>query len=377
MPGRSIRVARIAGIPVGISPWWLVVLVGFTWVLGDSYFPEAVPGIAPVAAYSLGLATVLLLFASILAHEFGHALVARRYGIEVEEIDLWLLGGVARMSGEAHEPIQELNYSLAGPAVTAVVAAVFGAADALLPGSASAELRALIEYQVYVNVAILVLNLLPAFPLDGGRALRALLWRHSGDLERATRRAAAIGTGFGYVMIGLGIVDFITGGPTGLWFALIGYFIVSAARQEAAGVQARATLGGLTAGALMSRPVPAIPATTPVSEAAAGPLLAGRDPAHPVTDADGRAIGLIATSELLSLARDGAGAGQVGTYADRDPGLLVRAGENVAEVLSRPAFARNGRAVVVDEQGRPLGLLSISDLSQVVRARERGGSPAA
>ncbi len=303
--------------------------------------------------------------------------MARRYGIEVEEIDLWLLGGVARMSGEAHDPVQELNYSLAGPAVTAVVAAVFGAADALLPGSASAELRALVEYQVYVNVAILVLNLLPAFPLDGGRALRALLWRHSGDLGQATRRAAAIGTGFGYVMIGLGIVDFITGGPTGLWFALIGYFIVSAARQEAAGVAARATLGGLTAGALMSRPVPAIPATTAVSDAAAGPLLAGGDPAHPVTDADGRAIGLIATAELLSLARDGDGAGPEGTYADRDPGLLVRAGENVAEVLSRPAFARNGRAVVVDEQGRPLGLLSISDLSRVVRAREAGGGAAA
>ena len=104
MPGRSYRIARIAGIPVGVSPWWLAIVVLFTWALGSSYYPEVISGIAPLAAYALGLASVLLLFLSILAHEFGHAIVARRHGIEIEEIDLWLLGGVSRMRGEAHEP---------------------------------------------------------------------------------------------------------------------------------------------------------------------------------------------------------------------------------------------------------------------------------
>ena len=133
MPGRSIRIARIAGIPVGVSPWWLVIVALITWSLGASYFPEVLHGIAPGASYALGLASALLLFASILAHEFGHAIVARRHGIEVEEIDLWLLGGVSRMHGEAHDPSDELRYALAGPAVTALISACFGVVLLALP----------------------------------------------------------------------------------------------------------------------------------------------------------------------------------------------------------------------------------------------------
>ena len=126
MPGRSLKVARIAGIPVGISPWWLAIVALITWSLGAGYYPVEVKGIASLASYGLGLASVLLLFASILAHEFGHALVARRRGVQIEEIDLWLLGGVSRMKGQPKTPGDELAFALAGPVVTAVIAAVFG-----------------------------------------------------------------------------------------------------------------------------------------------------------------------------------------------------------------------------------------------------------
>ena len=127
MPGRSIRIARIAGIPVGISPLWLIIVALITWSLGAGYYPSEVHGITTAGSYALGLASALLLFASILAHEFGHALVARRRGVQIEEIDLWLLGGVARMSGQPKTAEDELHFALAGPAVTAVVAALFGA----------------------------------------------------------------------------------------------------------------------------------------------------------------------------------------------------------------------------------------------------------
>jgi len=237
MPGRSFRIARIAGIPVGVSPWWLVIVVFFTWALGSSYFPEEVPGIAPGVAYALGLASVLLLFASILAHEFGHALVARRHGIEVEEIDLWLLGGVSRMRGDAHNPEDELRYALAGPAVTAVIAACFGVAALLLPASTPAVVRALIVYQALVNGLILIFNLLPAFPLDGGRVLRSLLWQRSGDVGRSTETAASVGRGFGYLMIFLGALEVVGGAPEGLWLALVGFFLVMAAGAQSVGAQ--------------------------------------------------------------------------------------------------------------------------------------------
>ena len=368
MPGKSFRIARIAGIPVGVSPWWLVIVALFTWVLGESYFPEVIHGIAPATSYALGLLSVLLLFVSILAHEFGHALVARRYGIEIEEIDLWLLGGVSRMRGEAHRPQDELRYAIAGPAVTAVIAACFAAAALALPPTAPAVLRALVEYQAYVNIAILVLNLLPAFPLDGGRVLRALLWQRSGRLGPATETAVRVGRGFGYVMIGLGVVEFLSGQPMGLWLALIGFFIVSAAGQQAMGARVKAALSGVRAEQLMSSPSISIPATTSVAQAATDYFMRYRRTAFPVIDANGRAIGMVSVAQLESQKLMRHGERSVEEIVDRDPGLLVAADDDVAQLLERPAFARVGRVVVVDDERRPIGVVSITDVQRMLRA---------
>ena len=161
MPGRSVRVARIAGISVGISPLWLIVVALITWSLGAGYYPSEVHGITTAGSYALGLVSALLPFASILAHEFGHALVARRRGVHVDEIDLWRFGGAARMSGEPRTAEDELHFALTGPAVTAVVAVVFGALAMALPSSAPAALRALVSYQVQINLLILGFNLVP------------------------------------------------------------------------------------------------------------------------------------------------------------------------------------------------------------------------
>ncbi len=188
MPGRSFKIARIAGIPVRISPWWVLIVALFTWSLGTDYYPVEVKGISAPAAYGLGLGSVLLLFASILAHEFGHALVARRRGVVVEEIDLWMLGGISQMRGQPKTADDELLYAIAGPAVTAAIGLVFGLAWVLLPASAPEAVRALIVYETEVNASIFLFNLIPAFPLDGGRVLRAALWRHSGDMSRPPKR---------------------------------------------------------------------------------------------------------------------------------------------------------------------------------------------
>jgi Zn-dependent protease/predicted transcriptional regulator len=368
MPGRSLRLTRIAGIPVGVSPWWLVIVALITWSLGASYFPEVVHGISPAASYALGLASALLLFASILAHEFGHAIVARRHGIEVEGIDLWLLGGVSRMRGEAHDPDDELRYALAGPAVTAVIAACFGVAALLLPSSTPAVVRALVEYQALVNGLILVFNLLPAFPLDGGRVLRALLWRRSGDIARSTETAASVGRGFGYVMIFLGLLEFLGGAPEGLWLALIGFFIVMAAGAQAVGAQVQAALSGVHASELMSAPVVSIPERTPAAQAGADWFLPYRYTSFPVVDEQGRAVGLVSVKQIEALTRQQRAARLVSEIADRDPELMVTGDEDVARLLERPAFARVGRAVVVDEPGRPVGLVSITDVQRTLRA---------
>lgn len=368
MSGRSLRIGRIAGIPVGVSPWWLVIVALITWSLGASYFPEVVHGISPGVSYALGLASALLLFASILAHEFGHALVARRHGIEVEEIDLWLLGGVSRMRGEAHDPRDELRYALAGPAVTAVIAAAFGLALALLPSSTPGTVRALVEYQVLVNGLIFVFNLLPAFPLDGGRVLRSLLWRRSGEIGRSTETAAGIGRGFGYVLIALGALAFVGGAVEGLWLALIGFFLVMASGEQARGAQVQAALSGVHVSDLMSTPVVSIPERTSAARAGTDYFLPYRYTSFPVVDERGRAVGLVSMAQLEALAPAQRAVARVLDIADRDPQLTVAEDEDVARLLERPAFARHGRAVVVDQSGRPVGLVSITDVQRSLRA---------
>jgi Zn-dependent protease len=368
MPGRSLRLGRIAGIPVGVSPWWLVIVALITWSLGASYFPDSVHGISPAAAYALGLLSALLLFASILAHEFGHAIVARRHGIEIEEIDLWLLGGVSRMRGEAHEPGDELRYAIAGPAVTALIAAAFGAAALLLPSSTPATVRALVEYQAFVNALILVFNLLPAFPLDGGRVLRSLLWRSSGELDRSTETAARVGRSFGYLMIFLGGLELLSGAPTGLWLGLIGLFIVVAAGEQATAARVQAVLSGVQARELMSTPPVSIPASTPIGDAGRDYFLPYRYTSFPVVDEPGRAVGLVSLAQLEALGTRPRSAGTVLEIADRDPEVLVAEDEDVARLLRRPAFMRAGRAVVIDPARRPVGLVSITDVQRALRA---------
>ena len=372
MPGRSIRIARIAGIPVGVSPLWLIVVGLITWSLGAGYYPGEVHGITPVASYALGLASALLLFASILAHEFGHALVARRRGMKIEEIDLWLLGGMARMSGQPKTAEDELRFALAGPGVTAVVAAVFAALALALPGSAPAGLRALIGYQLQINLLILGFNLVPAFPLDGGRVARALMWRHSGDIVAATNRAAGLGRAFGYVLIGSGMLLAFGGAPGGLWLAVIGVFLVFAASAERLHEQLVTRFTGIPAAELMSHPAISIPSEWTLAQAHEY-FARYRYTAFPVTDKAGRAVGMLSIDHLSRTPRARWTTTSAGQRADRDPALLVGAQEDVGHLLEQPAFARIGRAAVIDDEGRPLGVVSLTDIERAIRASGLGG----
>lgn len=304
MRGRNVRIGRIAGIPVGISPWWLLIVALLTWSLAAVYFPHAAPGLGEAATLALALASVLSLFAGILAHEFAHALVARRAGVEIEEIDLWLLGGVARMRGRPAAARDELRFSLAGPAVTVVLAGAFAVPALALHPSA---LQAFVAYQARANVAIALFNLLPALPLDGGRAARALLWRHTGDFVRATLVSARAGRWTGFGLIYLGLVATLGGLVIGLWLAMIGLFLLAAATAEQRLAELMRAFAGVSAEDVMSAP----------DQAAGGP------------------------SELQ-----------------------VRADTPVTSLLDQQAFLAAGRAVVVDEARRPLGVVALAELER-------------
>jgi len=364
---RSLRIGRLAGIPIGVQPLWLAIVALITWSLGAVYYPEEVPGIATGAAYALGLGSALLLFASILLHELGHSVVARRHGVEIEEIDLWLLGGVARMKGYPKTAGDELRFALAGPAVTLLIALGFGALLAALPASTPDALRAVVEYQLFVNTAILVFNLLPAFPLDGGRVARALIWQRRGDLARATAAAATIGRGFGYAMIAFGLLGTAAGAVGGLWFAVIGFFVIVAAKAEEGGLKVRTAFAGREAGRFMSFPAVAVPARISVADAIEDYFVKHRYTAFPVVE-DGRPVGLIDIQHVERVPAERRAETTVREAAVSDPGLVVGEHQDVAELLEQPAFQRTGRAIVDTERG--LGIVSTTDVNRALRALE-------
>jgi Zn-dependent protease len=367
---RSVRIARIAGIPVGISPWWLVIVALLTYSLGVGYFPDRAPGLPAVASAALALAAVMLLFAGILAHEFAHALVARRAGVEIVEIDLWLLGGVARMRNQPRRASDELRFALAGPALTLVLALVFGAIAWGLTPAAPAALRAFVAYQFQVNLAIALFNLLPALPLDGGRAARAVLWRRTGDLRRATVLAARGGRWIAYALIFLGVLAVFVGAFGGLWMAIVGLFLIVAASAEQQQVELEVALRGVTARELMSVPAVPLPEDLPVRDALA-PIRATGYAAFPVVDRSGAVVGMLPAAGAVSASGDHT----VGALADRDPELLLGPDDPVVVLLGRPAFARLGRAVVIDDRARPIGILSVSDLRRYVDSGRDAGAP--
>jgi CBS domain-containing protein len=195
-------------------------------------------------------------------------------------------------------------------------------------------------------------------------------------MQRATATAANVGRGFGYVLVALGALEFLGGAPTGLWLALIGFFIVVAAGSQAAGAQVQAALSGVHARELMSSPVVSIPGRASAAEAGVEYFLPYRYTAFPVIDDDGRAVGVLSLDRLETLTRAERPRRWVREIAERDPGLLVGEDEDVARMLERPAFARVGRAAVVDGLGVPVGLLSITDVQRALRASQLTGRPA-
>jgi Zn-dependent protease len=373
MPGGSVRIGHLAGIPIGINPLWLLIVGLITWSLGASYYPDQVSGIAPAAAYALGLASALLLFASIVLHELGHAVVARRRGVAIEGIDLWLLGGVSKLRGSPHGPGDELRYAAAGPAVTLLIALGFGIVVLALPAGTPRALRAVLEYQLYVNALILAFNLLPAFPLDGGRILRAAVWARVGEMARATSIAATVGRGFAYGFILLGLLAALQGAPGGLWLSLIGLFLAFAGRAEESAQQLRRTLGGHQAGELMAYPAVVIPAELTI-EAATDAFARHRYRSFPVSDR-GRVLGLLSIDRVEALDPSRRGSTLVGDLAETDPDLFVDESADVAELLERPAFQKLGRAIVITDRGS-VGILSITEVQRAVRALRLGAGSA-
>ncbi|MSQ25947.1 MAG: site-2 protease family protein [Dehalococcoidia bacterium] len=256
----SIRLGRILGIPIGLHYTWFVVFVLVTGMLATSYFPDAYPGWSNVQYYGIALITSLIFFASIVAHELGHSIVAMRNGIRVKSITLFVFGGVAQISKEADRPRVEFTIAIAGPLVSAALGGLFIGLYFLVR-DASDPAAALCFYLGEINLSVAIFNMIPGFPLDGGRVFRSLVWAVRGNFVRATRISAGLGRGIGYLFIigGLIVVLWRHDLVSGLWIAFIGWFLENAASASYQQVAAREALSGVRVEEIMTPDPPIIP----------------------------------------------------------------------------------------------------------------------
>lgn len=370
----SIRFGRIGGVAVGAHWSLLVVAALLTWSMATVTLPADAPGAPAVAYWVAGAVAAVAFLGGVLAHELGHAAVARRHGVGVEGITLWVLGGVARLEGQARTPDDELRIALAGPAVSVALAAS-SAAGAVMAGWLGLPrlVAAVLGWLALVNAVLAGFNLMPAAPLDGGRVLAAVLWRRTGDAVLARQRAARAGRTFGRVLVVLGIVQALLGLAAGLWLALVGWFIVVAARAEEEGEAVREAFAGVTV-AEVAGPTTAAPAAWTVAEVVRYLVAGSRAPAYPVVDVAGRPVGMITLAQLREVEPARWTATPVASLAA--PPLVVGAGEPVLAVVER---MRGRPAVVVDAEGRTVGLLTMADLASAVERlglqRRLGGHP--
>jgi len=286
----TIRAGTVSGIRVGIHWSVLVIWSLLTWSLATTALPEDAPGRSDLAYWAAAAAAAAVLLACLLAHEVSHAVAARRSGVPTESITLWALGGVAALREQPRTARAALRIAAVGPLASLLLAGAFalgtlgaGAVDA--PELATAVLR----WLAAVNLLLGLFNLLPGLPLDGGRVLHALLWWRTGERDRSTRTAAAMGRGLGYVLVGLGAVQLLSGWAQGMWTALIGWFLVNAAAMEAAAPASEAALAGVRVRDAMT-PHPDVVRDDLTLDALVAEMLARGHVSFPVVDAAGDTV---------------------------------------------------------------------------------------
>jgi Zn-dependent protease/CBS domain-containing protein len=372
--GSSVRLGRIAGIEFGVNWSWLVVFALIVWTLASAIFPSTNPGLSKGTHIAMAIVAAFLFFASILLHEFGHALQARREGIEIDGITLWLFGGVARCKGSFRSAGAEFRVAIAGPLVSLALGALF-VGIALIPGIPSA-VDGVVSWLGYINLTLLVFNLIPAPPLDGGRVLHSALWRRRGDFVWATRVAANVGRGFGYLLIAGGIAMFIFQSSfSGAWLAFLGWFLLNAATSEARYLLTQQALNGLRVRDVMTpNPVVVTPDTT-LGEFMDNVMISQRHTTYPVVE-DGKPVGLLPFRCVANVPR---GEWDVRRVRDclisLDKVPLLREDEDAVDAVAELTQSAGGHGLVVSNGGLA-GIISTSDLTRALEARRRRTAPA-
>jgi Zn-dependent protease len=388
MGGHSYKLARLFGIRIGVHASWFLILFLFIFWLQEPV-RDSLRG-DETGAYAVTVGMAMAFFGSIVVHEIGHALAARHAGIEVTGIDLFFFGGMMRMSRDTETPGQEFRVAAAGPAVTLLVTLAAGAGALALSDLDTAVDAAqfstpekvgagtlLLSWLAVVNAGLFAFNLIPAYPLDGGRIARAAAWRVSGDRDRGTRFAAAIGQGFSWLLIAGGIAWAASGEVfNGVWTMALGWLIGQAARAAVAQTRFSERLRGVTVADLMDDEPVTIPATLYAARAFEEFFLRYGYEWFAVTEGDGRLVGAAHRPAVEHAVEKEGGSMPMRELVPRDSADegRIRDTATLEMLLGSQALRRQGALMAVDENGRLKGVVT---LEQVTRALQNKLAPQA
>lgn len=372
MWGRALEVGRLAGIELRIDPSWFLVAALLTWSLATGYFPDLLPGAGAAMLVLAGLVGMLGLFGSLLLHELSHAVVARRSGIRVRSITLFLFGGVAEMASEPPSAGAEARVALAGPlASLALAAAAYGLWGAAVFLGAGPLGAAVLLYLALANLVLAVFNMLPAFPLDGGRVLRAFLWWRGGDLHRATTGATRVSRWIAYGLIAFGVLQLVTGGGAlAIWPVLIALFILAAARSARVRSDVEQVLEGLPVSAVM-RPDPLTADPGSSLQRVVDDIMLQRGLSYVPVVEDGLLLGEIDLAIIRKIDRDLWSSTRVDdVFAQLGPRDVAAPDDDAVTLFDR-MLREQRRKFPVCAQGRLLGVVTMSDLLGRVQLAEQ------
>ncbi len=365
---KKIEVAKIFNIPIKLDLSWFIILAFITWTLAAGYFPSKYPELDKFTYLVMGLCSALLLFVSVLLHELSHALVARRHNIPIRGITLFIFGGIAEMEKEPPTAKSEILMASAGPLCSGILAFLF-----LLLGNLCtnflpyAPIIGILQYCLFINTALMIFNLLPGFPLDGGRILRAIIWNSTGDLKKATYTTSRIGSSMGLFFIIFGFFNIFTGNFIGgLWLALIGMFIKSAADSSYQQLVSGNVLQGIKISEIMTRDLITVNSSITLERLVDDYFLKHRYNSYPVVS-DGTLLGIVSIHNVKQIPREEWKEVDVSKVLDASIiDFCVNPDDDATLAMSRMIKNGLGRVPVLDS-GKLVGIVSNKDIMQILK----------
>jgi Zn-dependent protease/CBS domain-containing protein len=369
---RGLKLFQVLGIQISLNYTWFIVFGLIVWSLAIGYFPSSYPDLSRSAHLVMGFLGAFFLFLSVLVHELTHSYIAKREGIEVKEITLFIFGGVSQLTKEPEDPKKELKIAIGGPLSSLVLALIFWIVSKVTsPAPHLILITGLLGYLAAINLSLGIFNLIPGFPLDGGRILRAFYWKKTGSLKKATRVASEAGKWIGVGIILLGLFLILTGPRnfiSGLWFVIIGIFLRSAAEGGLQQVVMKGALGGVKVKELMSRDVISVPPSLRIHQLVEDFYLAHKHITYPVTEGE-RIIGLITLKQVKEIPRDQWMEKTVREVMMPIQGeiMLDPDGEAV-DALQKMIRTKEGRLPVVKD-GKAVGMITRRDIINLLEIK--------